>query len=165
MSTLIAVKDQEPLNITAPIIAFPEPFIYWTFVNNISLVNVTHKTSNRIIKNRVFSNLYIANVTEEDFGFYLVYAFNEIGKTTNAIHTFEVIPASKFINLNEILLNYFDKPMKAFLVRVLISSFLIIIYITLNCMSIMQDATIDFKYCLECISRKNNRRISFSHSI
>ncbi|CAG2223726.1 unnamed protein product [Mytilus edulis] len=54
VSTLIAVKDQEPLNITVPLIAFPKPYIYWLFDNNNSSVNVTHKTSNTIIRNRVF---------------------------------------------------------------------------------------------------------------
>lgn len=97
MTKLIAVKDQEPLNITIPIIAYPEPYIFWTFDNNATSVNVTQKTSNSVINNRAFSSLYLENVTEKDFGHYYIYAGNGIGSTEDYIYSVEVIPKSKYL--------------------------------------------------------------------
>ncbi|XP_063442046.1 hemicentin-1-like [Mytilus trossulus] len=92
VTKLIAVKDQEPLNITVPIIAYPTPYIYWTLINNKTSVNVTLKTSNSVINNRVFSSLYLENVIEKDFGHYYIYAGNGIGSRKDYIYSVEVIP-------------------------------------------------------------------------
>ncbi|XP_063442083.1 hemicentin-1-like [Mytilus trossulus] len=95
VTKLIAVTDQEPLNITVPIIAYPTPYIFWTFVNNETSVNVTLQTSNSIINNRAFSSLYLENVTEKDFGHYNIYAGNGIGSREDYIYSVEVIPKRK----------------------------------------------------------------------
>ncbi|XP_063442044.1 hemicentin-1-like [Mytilus trossulus] len=92
VTKLIAVKDQEPLNITVPIIAYPAPYIYWTLINNKTSVNVTLQTSNSVINNRVFSSLYLENVIEKDFGHYYIHAGNGMGSREDYIYSVEVIP-------------------------------------------------------------------------
>jgi hypothetical protein len=41
LTSTIAIKDKEILNITAHIIAFPKPEIYWQFGQNWSYLNVS----------------------------------------------------------------------------------------------------------------------------
>lgn len=96
ISTSITVKDQASLNFTVPIISYPKPNIYWTHISSGTILNVTQKTSNVFLTNRVFSTLNIANITTADYGLYRIYADNDIGKTENLIHSYEVIPKRKY---------------------------------------------------------------------
>jgi hypothetical protein len=94
MPTTIGVTNEEGLNITVFLIAYPKPVIQWVFTSGITnaTINSTDDTFN------VFehvSNLYRANMTLTDFGNYTVFAFNEIGETYKK--TFIVIPQSKML--------------------------------------------------------------------
>jgi hypothetical protein len=74
----ITIKDGEMLNVTAHIIAFPKPEMYWQFGQNGSYVNVSSGLTNSFNTNRQSSNLVKSNLTEEDFGTYSVYAYNGV---------------------------------------------------------------------------------------
>ena len=93
----IAIKDKGILNITAHIIAFPKPEMYWQFVQNGSYWNVSKGITNSFNINRHSSNLVRSNLTEEDFGTYSVYASNGMGNTHYPLHSVVVVPASKYI--------------------------------------------------------------------
>jgi len=93
----IAIKDKEILNITAQVIAFPKPEIYWQFGQNGSYLNVSKGITNSFYTNRQSSNLVKSNVTEEDFGHYSVYAYNGVGSIHYLLHSVVVVPASKYI--------------------------------------------------------------------
>ena len=93
----IAIKDKGILNITANIIAFPKPEIYWQFGQNGSYMNVSSGITNSFNINRQSSNLVKSNLTEEDFGTYSVYAYNGVGSTHYLLHSVVVVPASKYI--------------------------------------------------------------------
>jgi hypothetical protein len=85
------------LNITAHIIAFPKPEMYWQFGQNGSYLNVSKGITNSFNINRHSSSLVKSNLTEADFGTYSVYAYNGVGETHNRLHSVVVVPASKFI--------------------------------------------------------------------
>ena len=94
MPATIGVTNEEGLNITVFLIAYPKPVIQWVFTSDISnaTIDSTDNTSN------VFehvSNLYKANMTLTDFGNYTIFAFNEIGDMYKK--TFIVIPQSKML--------------------------------------------------------------------
>ena len=91
----IAIKDKGVLNITAHIIAFPKPEMYWQFGQNGSYVNDSSGITNRFDINRHLSNLVKSNLTEEDFGTYNVYAYNSVVITHSLLHSVVVVPASK----------------------------------------------------------------------
>ena len=93
----IAIKDKEILNITAHIIAFPKPEIYWQFGQNWPYLNVSKGITNSSNINRHSSNLVKSNLKEEDFGIYSVYAYNGVGNTHYLLHSVVVVPASKYI--------------------------------------------------------------------
>ena len=93
----VAIKDKEILNITAYIIAFPKPEMYWQFGQNGSYMNVSSGITNSFNVNRQSSNLVKSNLTEEDFGTYSVYAYNGVGSTHYFLHSVVVVPASKYI--------------------------------------------------------------------
>ena len=96
-SSTVAIKDKDILNITAHIIAFPKPEIYWQFGQNGSYHNVSSGITNIFNINRHSSNLVKSNLTEEDFGMYNVYAYNSVGSTYYFLHSVVVVPASKYI--------------------------------------------------------------------
>ena len=93
----VAIKDKGILNITAHIIAFPNPEIYWQFGQNGSYVNVSSGITNSCNINRQSSNLVKSNLTEDDFGTYSVYAYNDVGSRHYLLHSIAVVPASKYI--------------------------------------------------------------------
>ena len=93
----IAIKDKGMLNITAHIIAFPKPEMYWQFGQNGSYFNVSNGITNSFNINRHASNLVKSNLTEDDFGTYSVYAYNSVGSTHYLLHSVVVVPASKYI--------------------------------------------------------------------
>ena len=98
ISSTVAIHDQDILNITAHIIAFPKPEIYWQFGQNGSYFNVSTGIINSFNINRQSSNLVKGNLTEDNFGNYSVYAYNGVGSTHYLLHSIVVIPASKYIN-------------------------------------------------------------------
>ena len=85
----VAIKEKEILNITAHIIAFPKPEIYW---QNWSYLNVSKGITNSSNINRHSSNLVKSNLKEEDFGIYSVYAYNGVGNTHYLLHSVFVVP-------------------------------------------------------------------------
>jgi hypothetical protein len=94
MPTTIGVTNEEGLNITVYLIAYPKPAIQWVFTSDITntTIDCTDNTFN------VFehvSTLYKANMTLTDFGNYTVFAFNGIGEMYKK--TFIVIPQSKIL--------------------------------------------------------------------
>ena len=93
----IYIKDKEILNITAYIIAFPKPEMYWQFGQNGSYMNVSSGITNSFNINRHSSNLVNSNLTEDDFGTYSVYAYNGVGNTHYLLHSIVVVPASKYM--------------------------------------------------------------------
>ena len=94
---MVAIKDKGILNITAHIIAFPKPEMYWQFGQNGSYVNVSSGITNRFNINRHSSNLVKRNLTQDDFGTYSVYAYNGVGNAHYLLHSVVVVPASKYI--------------------------------------------------------------------
>ena len=90
----IAVKDKGILNITAHMIAFPKPEMYWQFVRNGSYLNVSSGITNSFNSNRHSSNLVKSNLIAEDFGTYSVYAYNGVGSTHYLLHSVVVVPVS-----------------------------------------------------------------------
>jgi hypothetical protein len=93
----VVVKDNGILNITAHIIAFPKPEMYWQFDQNGSYFNVSSGIANCFNINRHSSNLVKSNLTEKDFGTYSVYAYNGVGGTHYLLHSVVVVPARKYI--------------------------------------------------------------------
>ena len=93
----VAIKDKDILNITAHIIAFPKPGLYWQFGQNGSYMNVSNGITNSFNINRHSSNLVKRNLTEENVGTYSVYAYNGVGSTHYLLHSTVVVPASKYI--------------------------------------------------------------------
>jgi hypothetical protein len=93
----IAIKDKGILNITAHIIAFPKPEMYWQFRQNRSYVHVSSGMTNSFNIKRHSSNLVKSNLTQDDFGTYSVYAYNGVGNTNYLLHSVVVVPASKHI--------------------------------------------------------------------
>ena len=106
----VAIKDKGILNITAHIIAFPKPEIYWQFGQNGSYLNVSKGITNRSNINRHSSNIVKSNLTEEDFGTYRVYAYNGVGSTHYLLDSVVVVPASKYIIYQTIRLARFGFP-------------------------------------------------------
>ena len=89
----VAMKDKDMLNITAHIIAFPKPEMYWQFGH----VNVSSGITNSFSINRHSSSLVKSNLTQDDFGTYSVYAYNDVGNTNYLLHSVVVVRASKYI--------------------------------------------------------------------
>jgi hypothetical protein len=96
----VVIQDKGILNITAHIIAFPKPEMYWQFGQNGSYMNVSSGITNSFNINRQSSNLVKSNLTEEDFWTYSVYAYNGVGSTHYLLHSVVVVPASKYITIN-----------------------------------------------------------------
>ena len=93
----VAIKDSDILNITAHIIAFPKPEMYWQFGQSGSYLNVSSGITNSVNVNRQSSNLVKSNLTEADFGTYSVYSYNGVGTAHYLLHSVVVVPASKYI--------------------------------------------------------------------
>jgi hypothetical protein len=85
------------LNITAHIIAFPKPEMYWQFGQNGLCINVSSGITNSFNINRHSSNIVKRNVVETDFGIYRLYVYNGVGNTQYFLHSFVVLPESKYI--------------------------------------------------------------------
>jgi hypothetical protein len=85
------------LNITAHIIAFPKPEMYWQFGQNGLYINVSSGITNSLNINRHSSNLVKRNVVETDFGRCRLYAYNGVGSTQYFMHSFVVLPEIKYI--------------------------------------------------------------------
>jgi hypothetical protein len=96
----VAIKDKDMLNITADIIAFPKPEMYWQFGQRGSYVNVSSGITNSFNINRHSSNLVKSNLTQDDFGTYRVFAYNGVGNTPYLLHSVVVVHASKYIIYN-----------------------------------------------------------------
>jgi hypothetical protein len=94
---MITIKDGEMLNVTAHIIAFPKPEMYWQFGQNGLYINVSNGITNSFNINRHSSNLVKKNVVETDFGRYRLYAYNGVGNTQYFLHSFVVIPEGRYI--------------------------------------------------------------------
>jgi hypothetical protein len=97
MPTTIGVTNEEGLNITVFLIAYPTPVIQWVFTSDI--INATIKSTDAPFN--VFahvSNVHKANMTLTDFGSYTIFAFNGIGEMYKK--TFIVIPQSKMLISN-----------------------------------------------------------------
>ena len=60
----IAIQDKGMLNITAHIIAFPKPEMYWQFGQNGYYLNVSSGITNNFNINRQSFNLVKSNLTE-----------------------------------------------------------------------------------------------------
>ena len=93
----VAIKYKGIMNITAHIIAFPKPEMYWQLRQNGSYLNVSKGITNSFNINRQSSNLVKSNLTEADFGTYSVYAYNGVQNTHYLLHSVIVVPASKYI--------------------------------------------------------------------
>jgi hypothetical protein len=85
------------LNITAHIIAFPKPEMYWQLGQNGLYINISIGITNSFKINRHSSNLVKRNVVETDYGRYRLYAYNGGGNTKCFLHSFVVLPESKYI--------------------------------------------------------------------
>jgi hypothetical protein len=85
------------LNITAHIIAFPKPEIYWQFGQNGLCINVSSGITNSFNIKRHSSSLVKRNVAETDFGMYRLYAYNSVGSTQYLLHSFVVLPEGRYI--------------------------------------------------------------------
>ena len=94
MPTTIGVTNEEGLNITVFLIAYPKPVIQWVFTSGITNATINSTDDNFNVFEHV-SNLFRANMTLTDFGNYTIFAFNEIGETYKK--TFIVIPQSKML--------------------------------------------------------------------
>ena len=97
MPSTITIKDGEMLNITAHIIAFPKPEMYWQFGQNGLNINVSSGISNNFNINRHSSSLVKRNLVETDLGRYSLHAYNGVGSTQYFLHSFIVLPESKYI--------------------------------------------------------------------
>jgi hypothetical protein len=81
------------LNVTAHIIAFPKPEIYWQLGQNGLCINVSSGITNSFNINRHSSSLVKRNVAETDFGMYRrLYAYNGVGSTQYFLYSFVVLP-------------------------------------------------------------------------
>ena len=100
MPTTIGVTNEEGLNITVFLIAYPTPVIQWVFTSDITntTINSTDDTSNFF---EHVSTLYKENMTLTNFGNYTILAFNEIGEMYQK--TFIVIPQSKILTFTYFL--------------------------------------------------------------
>ena len=97
MPTTIGVTNEEGLNITVFLIAYPKPVIQWVFTSDI--INATiDSTDDPFNVFEHVSNLHKANMTLTDFGNYTIFAFNGIGGMYKK--TFIVIPQSKMLISN-----------------------------------------------------------------
>jgi hypothetical protein len=85
------------LNITTHIIAFPKPEMYWQFGQNGLYINVSSGITNSFNINRYSSYLVKRNIIEADFGIYRLYAYNGVGSIQYFLHSFVVLPESKYI--------------------------------------------------------------------
>jgi hypothetical protein len=94
MSTTIGVTNEEGLNITVVIIAYPKPVIQWMFTSDITDATIDSTDNTYNVFEHV-SNLFKANMTLTDFGNYTIFAYNEIGDMYKK--TFIVIPQSKML--------------------------------------------------------------------
>ena len=94
MPTTIGVTNEERLNITVFLIAYPKPVIQWVFTSDITNITID-STENIFNVFQHMSTLYKANMTLTDFGNYTVFAFNEIGEPYKK--TLIVIPQSKML--------------------------------------------------------------------
>jgi hypothetical protein len=90
----IGVTNQEALNITVLLIAYPKPVIQWVFTSDITNTTID-STDNTFNVFEHVTSLYKANMKLTDYGNYTVFAFNEIGETYKK--TFIVIPQSKML--------------------------------------------------------------------
>jgi hypothetical protein len=94
MPTTIGVTNEEGLNITVFLIAYPKPVIQWVLTSDISNATI-YSTDNAFNVFEHVSNVYKANMTLTDFGNYTIFAFNEIGDMYKK--TFIVTPQSKML--------------------------------------------------------------------
>ena len=85
------------LNVTAHIIAFLKPEMYWQFGQNGLYLNVSSGITNSFNINRHSSNLVKRNVVETDFGIYHLYGYNGVGSTQYFLHSSVVIPEGRYI--------------------------------------------------------------------
>jgi hypothetical protein len=97
MPTIIGVINEEGLNITVFIVAYPKPPIQWVFTSDITNITIDSTDHTFNVFEHV-STLYKANMTFTDFGNYTIFAFNGIGEMYKK--TFIVIPKSKFLYQN-----------------------------------------------------------------
>jgi hypothetical protein len=92
MPTTIGVTDEEGLNITVFLIAYPNPVIQWVFTSDITNTTID-STDNTFNVFEHVSSLYKANMALTDFGNYTLSAINGIGGIYKK--TFIVIPQSR----------------------------------------------------------------------
>lgn len=92
---IVSIMENDDLNITVNLIAYPKPMINWTMRNSetgiISIANVYNSFS----ISEHSSTLSIRNISKSDYGVYTMYAFNNIG--LRYIKSIEVIPQGKVI--------------------------------------------------------------------
>jgi hypothetical protein len=92
--TTIRVTNEDGLNITVFLIAYPKPVIQWVFTSDIANTTID-STDDRANVFEYVSSLHKANMTSTDFGNYTIFAFNDIGEMYKK--TFIVIPQSKIL--------------------------------------------------------------------
>ena len=92
MPTTIGVTDEEGLNITVFLIAYPNPVIQWVFTSDITNTTID-STDNTFNVFEHVSSLYKANMALTDFGNYTLFVINGIGEIYKK--TFIVIPQSR----------------------------------------------------------------------
>ena len=94
MPTTIGGTNQEGLNITVFLIAYPKPVMQWVFTSDITNTTID-STDNTFNVFEHVTSLYKANMKLTDYGNYTVFAFNEIGEMYKK--TFMVIPQKQIL--------------------------------------------------------------------
>ena len=92
---LIAVKENEPLQITVQTLAYPQPVLIWQFKKNQHVTNITNGVTNRHSVNRHTSSLIIFGMKEDNFGVYTIYGSNTVDNINHRINSYHVVAAHK----------------------------------------------------------------------
>jgi hypothetical protein len=104
-TTIAITNKQRTLNITVPIISYPQPtLIRWTFIQNgttyITDVDSTYVTTPYDVYQHV-SQLIKDGVTDSEYGLYAINVSNNIGPYFQ--HDFKVVAESKYVSINCII--------------------------------------------------------------
>jgi hypothetical protein len=106
LETTIAIINKQPtLNITVPIMSYPQPtLIRWTFIQNgttyITDIDSTYVTTTYDVYQHV-SQLIKDGVTDSKYGLYAINVSNNIGPFFH--HDFKVVAESKYVSINCII--------------------------------------------------------------
>lgn len=92
---IVSIKENDDLNITVNLIAYPKPMITWTMRNSETGIIPIANVYNSFSISEHSSTLSIRNISKSDYGVYTMYALNIIG--LQYIKSVEVIPQGKDI--------------------------------------------------------------------